>query len=540
MDRIYDNRKKTKPAEKKPAEKQPSLEALRTGQAAPSQEQLGHRVDLPDTMREKMESAFGADLSAVKLYESETVKDAGAEAVAQGSNIAFAPGMLDFTSYGGQARLGHEISHVVSQARGEVTGSGLLNDPALEARADREGAMAASGQQVSVPTNAMSPVTAAPASGPMQCIGKKKEGPAAKGVDFDDFLPLKGGKGQSTSVARIQAEDGSGPVVLKMGTNPAWEKSMSQYPNLAGTTFSEMNSGDQKAWSFNAPDVRGLSWTEKLKMKLNGLTGLGDNQYHSLATVPTTNSEERDSASIFSWAEGSSRKEKDDAIEQAKQNPSDPEEKANYQKMMGFIAMTDVATGNFDRLAKVANLGNWTEDRQNRQVHLIDNDYTGGGGTGEDVKRGRDRSFWLSNVKQLLGHGANEQDLGNRFMRMTTLGNMNSADMQGIFGDNAQGAVGATQALQALPQMRAQLEAQFRKGNSKGELDEYQKELLERMQIMEEYSSDTEMQPLYERLAELGYSPQSADEPPQIAAERKQLIAQIEAIRKRKQQQQQG
>ena len=155
-------------ANKAEAVPQPSIDELRAGTAAPTQEQLGHRVDLPDAMREKMENAFGADLSAVKLYESETVKDAGAAAVAQGSDIAFAPGMLDFTSFEGQARLGHELSHVVSQARGEVTGSGFLNDHSLEARADREGAMAAAGQQISAPTEAMSPVSAASASGPMQ------------------------------------------------------------------------------------------------------------------------------------------------------------------------------------------------------------------------------------------------------------------------------------------------------------------------------------------------------------------------------------
>ena len=115
-----------------------------------------------------MESAFGADLSAVKLYESDAVAEAGANAVTRGANIAFAPGMLDFTSYGGQALLGHELSHVVSQARGEVSGGGFLNDASLEARADREGAMAAAGQTVSMPTAAMSGVSAAAASGPMQ------------------------------------------------------------------------------------------------------------------------------------------------------------------------------------------------------------------------------------------------------------------------------------------------------------------------------------------------------------------------------------
>ena len=165
----YTVRKKTDPAaERTEAAQGPSLDTLRTGAGTPTQEQMGHRVDLPDAMREKMENAFGADLSAVKLYESQAVDDAGANAVAQGSNIAFAPGMLDFTSYSGQALLGHEISHVVSQARGEVAGSGFLNDPALEARADQEGAMAAAGQQVAVPAAAVSPVSAASAAGPMQ------------------------------------------------------------------------------------------------------------------------------------------------------------------------------------------------------------------------------------------------------------------------------------------------------------------------------------------------------------------------------------
>ena len=171
MSYTYESRKKvTNTPGKESAAQTPSMEALMQGAAAPTQEQMGHRVDLPEAMREKMENAFGADLSSVKLYESETVGNAGAAAITQGSNIAFAPGMLDFTSYEGQARLGHEISHVVSQTRGEVTGTGFLNDHSLEARADREGAMAASGQQIAMPVSAMSSASAAPAAGPMQAM----------------------------------------------------------------------------------------------------------------------------------------------------------------------------------------------------------------------------------------------------------------------------------------------------------------------------------------------------------------------------------
>lgn len=75
-------------------------------------------MDLPGAMRAKMEAAFGADLSGVELYESQTVADAGAQAMTMGNKIGFAPGKLDFASSEGQTLLGHELSHVVSQARG--------------------------------------------------------------------------------------------------------------------------------------------------------------------------------------------------------------------------------------------------------------------------------------------------------------------------------------------------------------------------------------------------------------------------------------
>ena len=175
MSYTYEQRKRPPgQTETAPVRKSNAVHSAMTPAAA----QSAHRVDLPDAMRAKMESAFGADLSDVKLYESQAVADAGAEAVTQGSSIAFAPGKLDFASSGGQSLLGHELSHVVSQARGGVTGSGFLNDQALEARADREGAMAAAGQQVySGPvTGALS--SAAPAvsaAAPMQAKRKSKE-----------------------------------------------------------------------------------------------------------------------------------------------------------------------------------------------------------------------------------------------------------------------------------------------------------------------------------------------------------------------------
>ena len=143
----------------------------------PSLTEGASRKDLPEAMRTKMENAFGADFSNLNIIESEKVAEGGAKAVTQGNTIAFAPGEFNLYSPTGEALLGHELSHVVSQARGESRGNGLLDNAYLEAKADREGVMAAAGQQVYngpvTPISSSSPMSVA---GPMQCKKKKKDG----------------------------------------------------------------------------------------------------------------------------------------------------------------------------------------------------------------------------------------------------------------------------------------------------------------------------------------------------------------------------
>ena len=146
----------------------PDMNALISGQAKPTAAMKGTSFDLDGAVKAKMEHAFG-DLSAVKLYQSQAVADAGAEAIAQGNEIAFAPGKTDFSTRSGQERLGHELSHVMSQRSGQVTGQGFLANASLEARADREGAMAAAGEQVyGGAVMPLATASAAPAAGPMQ------------------------------------------------------------------------------------------------------------------------------------------------------------------------------------------------------------------------------------------------------------------------------------------------------------------------------------------------------------------------------------
>ena len=109
---------------------------------------LGSSKSMPAPVQAKMENSFGMSLSDVSLFESPIVSEHGAEAAASGSKIAFAPGKLNFGSSSGQELLGHELSHVASQKRGDVSGSGFLKNSSLEHRADAEGALAAAGKKI--------------------------------------------------------------------------------------------------------------------------------------------------------------------------------------------------------------------------------------------------------------------------------------------------------------------------------------------------------------------------------------------------------
>src|SRR5690348_11044147 len=68
---------------------------------------------LPDDVLARMQQAFGADLSAVRIHEDASAEAAGAQAYTRGTDIHFAPGKYDPSSASGLELLGHEIAHVV-------------------------------------------------------------------------------------------------------------------------------------------------------------------------------------------------------------------------------------------------------------------------------------------------------------------------------------------------------------------------------------------------------------------------------------------
>ncbi|GAA4525415.1 eCIS core domain-containing protein [Amycolatopsis samaneae] len=112
----------------------------------------GSGAALDDGVRSEMESRLGADFSDVRVHTDSTAHQAAesvrAHAFTSGSHIVFQRGRYDTDSHAGKKMLAHELTHVVQQRSGPVSGTdagdGLkVSDPsdrferAAEANAER-------------------------------------------------------------------------------------------------------------------------------------------------------------------------------------------------------------------------------------------------------------------------------------------------------------------------------------------------------------------------------------------------------------------
>jgi hypothetical protein len=102
---------------------------------------------LPAPLLVKMESAFGADFSGVRVHVGPQAARIGAIAFTTGNDLYFAPGRYQPDSVQGQQLIGHELAHVIQQRQGRVrtphSGVAVVSDRVLEAEADRLGMRAA-------------------------------------------------------------------------------------------------------------------------------------------------------------------------------------------------------------------------------------------------------------------------------------------------------------------------------------------------------------------------------------------------------------
>jgi hypothetical protein len=105
---------------------------------------------LPEKVRREWEAIFNFDFSDVRIHEDEEAERIGARAFARGEHIHFAPGRFDPSSESGKELLGHELTHVIQQKVGRVSGDGVNADSSLEGEAREQGRRAARGQPVQV------------------------------------------------------------------------------------------------------------------------------------------------------------------------------------------------------------------------------------------------------------------------------------------------------------------------------------------------------------------------------------------------------
>ena len=95
-----------------------------------------------------MESFFNTSFADVRVHVGHEAPSIGALAFTHGTDLYFAPGQYNPQSTQGQQLLGHELTHVVQQRAGRVrnplgAGVAVVQDPALEAEAERMGLRAA-------------------------------------------------------------------------------------------------------------------------------------------------------------------------------------------------------------------------------------------------------------------------------------------------------------------------------------------------------------------------------------------------------------
>jgi len=213
---------------------------------------------LPEAVRRNMESAFGSDFSDVRIHVGPQASAIGALAFTLGSDIHFAPGLYNPESHHGQHLLGHELAHVVQQRAGRVrnpfgSGVAVVQDPALEAEADRLGQRAAT--HVAAPA-----LQAAPGARASRPPGAQAKGAQAKGADHrlivGAYLHQEHGLPDAVAGHGFVAVEGPGGKRQAWGFSPADRARIDPHRDLgrlAGGVRGEVHRDDA---AFTKPGVR--------------------------------------------------------------------------------------------------------------------------------------------------------------------------------------------------------------------------------------------------------------------------------------------
>lgn len=149
-----------------------------------------------------------------------------------------------------------------------------------------------------------------------------------------------------------------------------------------------------------------------------------------------------------------------------KEDVSAPADPAEYRKAMGYINLLDLLTGNGDRMYSMLNTGNWLEERDKKQIHLIDNDYSGGFGLHKiDDQKTIVESDWDRMVGEKF-KGKSDDKLQNFMDSISTKDDQNGKN---VFGSSPKKQedfmAGMRESAADLPELYKQLKATWKKGH---------------------------------------------------------------------------
>jgi hypothetical protein len=186
----------------------------------------GSGQPLPEPIQNKMESCFNTSFADVRVHVGHEAPSIGALAFTHGSDLYFAPGQYNPQSFQGQQLLGHELTHVVQQRAGRVrnplgSGVAVVQDPALEAEAERMGQRAAS---------ATTPIQPKPAvGGPIATRSRGTNSRPATVTANGAILPAKAaahGSVSSGSNAGLPIRPSASPIRRADGVSSAGSKGL--------------------------------------------------------------------------------------------------------------------------------------------------------------------------------------------------------------------------------------------------------------------------------------------------------------------------